>query len=192
MSKTRPTYKSVLYNFAVYGIEINPEFLKRWSVSGIILPTAVHNPGDFNGAAVRSRHTVPWSTSQRSITGREMVRWQYTCFLIHVRLRKCISVKINHNDRAGILLIVTWTQTLWHVIAKCQITSLHLSPPLHVSVDWSCWCRGSFPWRRSPTVRCQSSRHHSLWYNDLKTTAGGSVSKGIGAALCEYLTGCWQ
>lgn len=95
----------ILCNFVVYGMEFNSEFLKRWSVSGIILPAAVHNPGDFHGAAMWSRHTVSWSTSQRD----GLITW----FLIYVRLVP--------NG--------TWTQTLWQVISECLIrvvTFLHL------------------------------------------------------------------
>lgn len=54
----------VLCNSTVYGTELSPKFLERRSVSGLILPAAAHNPGDFHGAALWSRHTVSWNTSQ--------------------------------------------------------------------------------------------------------------------------------
>lgn len=70
--------------------------------------------------------------------------------------------------------------------------SLYLSPPRLVSVGWSCLCRASFPWRRSPTVKHQSSTRHSVWYNDLKSPPGGSIDKGTGTGLCQFLIDCWQ
>lgn len=55
--------------------------------------------------------------------------------------------------------------------------SLYLSPPRLESAGCSCWSKASFPEKRSPTVRSQSSTHHSEWYNGLTTTAGGSIGK---------------
>lgn len=68
---------------------------------------------------------------------------------------------------------------------SCQM-SLYLSPPRRVFVGWSCSCRASSPWRRSPTARHQSSRHHSPWYNGLNIPAGGSISKGTGTGLSVF------
>lgn len=61
---------------------------------------------------------------------------------------------------------------------------LYLSPPRPESAGCSCLCMVSFPWKRFPTVRPQSSTRHSAWYNDLMT-AGGSI--GTGQSCCSLV-----
>ncbi len=56
--KNRLIYKLVLCNFVIYDTELSTKFLERRPIPGVILPAAAHNPGDFHGAAVWSRHTV--------------------------------------------------------------------------------------------------------------------------------------
>lgn len=85
-------------------------------------------------------------------------------FLKHVEFRKGISVRIEQGlERSSV--------ASEHKRFENLFVSLYLSPPLLLSVGCSCSCKASFPWRRSPTVGHQSSRHHSLWYNVLKSTS---------------------
>jgi len=148
-------------DFAVYGTELSAQFLEGRPVSGVILPAAAHDPGDFRRAAVWSRHAVSCNTSQR-VT--HTVRWPE-----HSK-SKDICVRINYPC----LDLNSFTPHL-----PLPDTSLYLSPPHHVSVGCSCLYRASSPWKRSPRARPQSSKRHSVWYSDLVTTAEGSIGKGM-------------
>lgn len=82
-------------------------------------------------------------------------------------------------------LPVLWAALVW---------VLYLSPPHLASAGWSCSYKAPFPSKRSPTAVRQSSRHHFLWYNDLKTSAEGSkhTDKDVGDSFLLKKMSCWQ
>lgn len=63
--------------------------------------------------------------------------------------------------------------------------NLYLSPPHPASDGWSCSCRASFPWKKSPTAGPRSSRRHYVLYKGLITTAEGSIGKGTAPFLTK-------
>ena len=103
-----------------------------------------------------------------------------------------IQKKALASESMGNIFLKNLDSNTFTTCVRGSDMSLYLSPPHLVSVGLSCLCTASFPWRRSPTVKRQSSTHHSVWYSDLKSPPGGSIDKGTGTWLCQFLSDCWQ
>lgn len=57
--ETKPhTLSIVSSDVVMYGTELRAKFLERWSVVGLVLPAAVHYPGDIRGTLGWRRHTI--------------------------------------------------------------------------------------------------------------------------------------
>lgn len=162
-SSVQSTETCFLRNFPVHGAEICPEFLESWSVSGVVLPAVVHNPGNLHGAGVWCRHTVSWNTPQSIRTGTQRL-------LPHPR----DSPRATKTSESRLCL---WMMRFPTVLVAIFSRGFYLSPPHPASAGCSCSCKVSDPEKKSPTAKYQSSTRHSLWYSDLKTPAGGSIGK---------------
>lgn len=92
------TCLAVLCNLLVYSTELSQEFLERRSFLGIVLPAAAHNPGDFHGAGVRGRHTVPWNKQTNTLNGSGN----------NLKLQDKIAIKASGYTRAYIYI---WLET---------------------------------------------------------------------------------